>query len=88
MWSLCVSGSGVRAAEQRRERVQPGSDHLQGPGGSLRLHQRPPEADPAGHDRTREERGGGGQVATTHTPHLLMEVDYSCTWNSHPSYLN
>lgn len=57
-------GPGVRAAKQRGERLQPGPDHLQRPGGTLRLHPRPPATDPAGHDRTGEERRGGGQVRT------------------------
>ena len=56
------SGPSLRAAEQRRERVQPGPHHLQGPGGALRLHPRPPLADPAGHDCPREEGRGGRQV--------------------------
>lgn len=60
--SSCFPGPGVRAAEQRGECLQPGPDHLQGPGGALRLHPRPPPTDPPGHDRTREEGRGGGQV--------------------------
>ena len=61
--SFCGNpGPGIRPAEQRRERVQPGPHHLQGPGGALRLHPRPPPADPAGHDRPREEGRGGRQV--------------------------
>lgn len=84
---VCLAGSGVRTAEQCGECLQPGSHHLQGSSGSLRLHQRPPPTDPAGHDRPREERGGGGQVRTLRQdlrrPNLWLVILAAWFWLAH-----
>lgn len=46
-----LSGPSLCATEQCGKCVQPWAHHIQGPGGTLRLHSRPPATDVTGHDR-------------------------------------
>lgn len=57
-----LAGSSVCATKQRGERLQSGAHHIPGPGGPLRVHPGPPQADAARHDRPGEERRSGGSV--------------------------
>lgn len=57
-----LSGQGLCSTEQRGKRVQPRSHHIQGSGGTLWMHPRPPTTDITGHDCPREKGRGCRQV--------------------------
>lgn len=70
-----VSGPGLCSTKQCGKCVQPGPHHIQGPGGALWLHSRPPAADVTGHDCSWEEGRGCRQVCRS-TASLLGRKDY------------
>ena len=57
-----LSGPGVRTAERRGERLQPGADHVPRPGGTSAGDQRSPAGDPARHGVEGTTRRGGRPV--------------------------
>lgn len=71
-----LPGPGLCSTKQRGECVQPGPHHIQGPGGALWLHSRPPTTDVTGHDCSWEEGRGCRQVCRSTTS--LLELNDYC----------